>query len=390
MDAGANVNAQNSMGLTCLHVHATLKASDDVLKFLVGLDETDINIETNLGETALMAAIHSSNLELYRTIMGHRRMRKSIELGVQFKLGKKTESLMDEGDGDTILMYAVRNGNEEILDDLLLSAGDSCRFEMWKTDGDEQADDEKNPNYWREKMISEEILNVENKKGITPLMQGCSLGEIAIVQKILLAGELLLRQVGEDADPDDVFDLNLLDKRGNSPLHFCCAFGHAHIARCLLLYSNYFGKEGAHSFDSLAEGLTTRSKSSYASDEALMKYLDAHSPVSGSIRQVLYDRIHESLERIHYDATITEEGTAGPPTLVRLNLDEKNKEGLAPLLLAAKEGRLEVVETLLVFQDGSLDLKSKDPKGRNARQRAKGAGHDDIELLIKNFKFHMK
>merc|ERR1712150_115234 len=73
--------------------------------------------------------------------------------------------------------------------------------------------------------------------------------------------------------------------------------------------------------------------------------------------------------------------------LVQMSLNEQNKEALVPVLIAAKEGRVDVVEALLLFQDGNLDLKQKDPRGRNARQRAQGAGHEQIATLLKNFKF---
>ncbi|CAD7950728.1 unnamed protein product [Amoebophrya sp. A120] len=413
------LNAQNEMGQGALHILANQNASKEILdEFFRQVkiaeafcfttasshdDETrsvensppmllDLNLATLRGESPLMVAVHGGNDIFYDRICKSPDLAAQLDLSLQLNLGKEA-SLLDEGDGDSVLLYAIRNGSRKILQDLFL---DNVVL--------------------RRKIREEELLNLANKKGTTPLIHACALGETELVATIFKCAELMMaddlldassadegqkrkwsetlralfsweRTVCSDAsaaapdtaaasttilagrggetettteatedeqhlgegddvsvekqtayDPDDILDLSAQDKRGNTCLHIAAAFGHAHIIQQVLEWSTRW-----------SGGASTSLSEKDHSHRILRK--------------------KQKLQLMN-----------------PIDINEKNREGLSVLLLAAGSGRLSVVEAICQFQDGCLDLKTKDPKGRNARMRAKGYGSDDIEAFLKSYK----
>eukprot|EP00392_Amoebophrya_sp_AT5.2_P010234 g10287.t1 len=381
------VELPNEMGMSVLHVaasqHVPAEPLDLILKRISCSGGIGINAQNLRNESPLMVAIGANNALFYEnSTQTERLLAHSLNLSLQLDLGKE-KSLLDEGDGDNLLLYAIKSGNKEILSDLFLEN-----------------------EHLLPGISDAELLNLENKKGTTPLIHACALGEdeflldcVFGLAERLLAQALRARTTSEKSgssetgaeesprdggdavaklcawlqeraksrrtgvavappsalsltpeeqtlvkiklcadegdesgkfDPDDFLDLNAQDKRGNTCLHIAAAFGH--------------------------------------------------------------DKVIARVQHFSYEMS-TVLGDGSVHLLSPIDVNEKNREGNSVLLAAASSGRIKVVEAILensahseALGQEALDLKLKDAKGRNARQRAKGAGCDDIETVLKNFK----
>ncbi|CAD7931906.1 unnamed protein product [Amoebophrya sp. A25] len=429
-----DLNLQNEMGSTALHLLAQQNASRKVLELLFQKKTLDVNAENLRGESALMVAVASGSttfVELMVDAFGG-----DLDLSLQVDLGKE-KSLMDEGDGDSLLLYAVRNGRQEILDAVF-------GLKLKTTEKDESS----RKATILDSIRSEELLNVANKKGTVPLIHACALaGEsLRMLDAVLKCAEqLFVRELklicaadsnGKDAcssarnleeaccriiqsstseedrenldqppsiielettsdkifenyDADvEVFDLNHQDKRGNTCLHIAAAFGYASAVEKVMRWSRKMG----------SVRLIPPSRETSASPPEQL--LSATSPTtSGKQGEFSPPSRSGSTATAGATANSSDQNKAKPskPLVTPLDLNLKNREGLSVLLLAAGAGRLQVLETLCleaeetafsrgVAADVELDMKGKDPKGKNARQRAKASGCDEVEVFLKSYK----
>ena len=66
----ANVNLQNSLGLTALHIATSLNRIDSVQSLLLGRPNLNVNQQANLGQTALMIAARNGFTEIVKLLLG--------------------------------------------------------------------------------------------------------------------------------------------------------------------------------------------------------------------------------------------------------------------------------------------------------------------------------
>lgn len=184
----------------------------DITNLLLNYKKTNIDIQNNEGQTALILAIQQGNEDLVRKILekganpnivdnkGNNALRMASDLGdvtiFNILLQSKKIDLSDKN----LFSLLISTNNSKIMQ-ILLGKGISPQI------GSQSAlvENLKNNNYQIVDMLLDNSLtdiNCKNKQGETPLMFASALGKLSIVRKLLEKGAII----------------NDVDEKGNSSL----------------------------------------------------------------------------------------------------------------------------------------------------------------------------
>lgn len=122
LDNNANINFTDENGFTALMLSVAYK-NNDIFNIIIKYGNTDINLQTTGGDTALHHAVNKDSLETVNTLLEH-----NINVNVQ------------NNDGTTPLMIAVSRKNLDITK-ALLDAGADCSLRDYNLYDDDEGNE---------------------------------------------------------------------------------------------------------------------------------------------------------------------------------------------------------------------------------------------------------
>jgi ankyrin repeat protein len=336
--AGADVNAEDREKRTPL-AWATIKGNEATTELLLSVDNLNADIPDTGGRTPLS---HAAELGLGDII--------------QLLLDSNANINLEDKRGRTPLLWAAQKGHETIVSKLLASAGVNVDYP--DTDG-------RTPlSHAAELGLAEIVqllldsnadINLEDKRGRTPLLWATQEGHETIVSELLASAGVDVDHPDPDGRAplshaaelgrgeviqlllDSNADINLEDKRGQTPLLWATQNGRENIVSELLASA---GVDVDHSDSNGRAALSYAAELGYAS--VVQTLVSAHAYVNS-----------------------------------------KDNTGRTPLIWATVTRRADIVQSLLA--SGFVDLDHRDSDGRTAIFHAASLGYDDImELLMQN------
>lgn len=320
-EAGADMNRQDMQhGRTALH-WAAFKGHTALAKALVEAG-ADASMHDAMGYTALELALHH----------GHKETAETIKQAM-------TELL------NTALLVATQRKNHALMQRLLDAKASANCADMRKSTALHWAANRGDVEGAKILINAGADIHAKNEKGVTPLMEAATMGRVKIV-------DLLLR-----------IDASSLDHGKGVPsyaqaLQCACSWGHRGVVERLLGANQPVTKEAV---DSAVRN----------NHEAVVKTLLGHMMYRSNCTHILHAAV-----------------MVGSNMAVKYILD-KGWEGVndgqrtTALILAAQEGHLDIVRTLLEPKY-QVDVTKKDDVGRTALHWAAIGGNADIKAELLN------
>ncbi|WP_319803449.1 ankyrin repeat domain-containing protein [Wolbachia endosymbiont (group B) of Aporia crataegi] len=284
------MNAKDNYGYTPLHV-ASFKDHLNVVEKLLDRG-TDINAKDNDGLTPLELANNEGRSEI-----------------VVFLISYKNEY------GYTLLHYAAKNNNSDLVDLLLTKGADinakdnsgNTPLHLATLNGKLQV---------VKKLLEKGAdINAKDNSGNTPLHLATFMatlnGELQVLEKLLDMGA----------------DINAKNNRGSTPLHIAAEHGHLEVVEKLL-------DERAKIYAKNNDGLTPLELANNENKSEVVNFLLGYKDKSGYML-------------LHYAAQDNNSGLIGFLLEKGARIDAQNNDDSTPLHLAALNGHLSAVKKLL-------------------------------------------
>ncbi|GKY92051.1 hypothetical protein MPSEU_000176600 [Mayamaea pseudoterrestris] len=332
---GANIEAKHTNGGTAL-LEASTSGAAEALKLLIEKGAS-IDFQDDDGVTPLMATGSQKKAEAHRVIVDALKSKYSGD-------DLTTHINLFSYSGGSAVMFAAAAGNTELVKELMGLGADVTAVAQ------------ATPEYLKklEKMIAEGQVTNEDPHvdGLTALHVAAQGGHMATAEVLLEAG----------------VEVNLDDEQGRSPLMLAIKGNYGEIANLLVKkganpntpYTDDKGESHNLLFDAImvenekfATALIEAGADIYHKDDkGVTSLLQASHRGLADIVKLLLDK-HRTSGKSGY-------------------IDDVSDEGISPLIAAASEGHLEVVQALLAAK-ASIDATDKD--GTNALMAASARGH---------------
>ncbi|XP_067654159.1 putative ankyrin repeat protein RF_0381 [Haliotis asinina] len=322
VDRGANLSLVDERGDNVLH-WACDGGHLDIVKLILSLDVVDINSGDFLGITPVMVAV----LHEHRDV-------------VKFLVGEGADVSQVDSDGDTVLHYACRKGDLEIVE-LILSLN----------------------------MVD---INSRGRFSITPVMGAVHYKHRDVV-KVL---------VGDGAE------MSLVDSDGNTVLHYACRSGDLEIVDLIL--SAYKADINALNNDGKTAVDEARVHGVPQIVELLMSHGNSQRRKKERKTEDEMGRQHHRMDRIEDERGVSTNssqdpgwGTSVPPKTVTT---QDSHPHVAPskahqrLLNASIHGDLDTVKRILAM--GYVDINSRGRWSRTAVMEASLKGHRGVVKFL--------
>lgn len=343
--AGVDVQERNSSGDTALHIAAESTNKGKVLRLLSTGDT--LNSKGSGGRTPLHRACQAGMLEAVKELVR--------EL--------KCDVTATEDEGRTGLHVASSSGYLEIVKHLLSA--------------------------------SEDLVQRKDTYGYTALHYACEAGHVKMVKLLCKSNADIAVRNSNNETPLDLAALNdrikvvgyifskercfkdITGVKQRSALHHACAKGYVRLAKELV---------NMHKCNVCAEddnGMTPLHLASANGAEVLVELLaNTNNSTVNSVDSLGWAPVHHACQNGHVDAL---------RTLIRFGaeLNIQNKDGLLPLHLAAFNGRVTIIDTLVLEYE--CDVHQKDSKGKTCFHHACAGGCDTaVKALIEKHNFDPK
>eukprot|EP00731_Ephydatia_muelleri_P015467 Em0008g1187a len=345
--AGVNVRERNSSGDTALHIAAGSTSKGKVIRLLS--TEDTLNSKGSGGRTPLHRACQAGMLEAAKELV--------VEL--------KCDVTATDDEGRTGLHVASAGGYLEIVKHLLAA----------------------------------DLVQLKDACGYTALHYACEGGHDKIVKLLCKSDADIAVRNSNNETPLDVAALNgwnkvvdcILSKgrcckditgvKGRSALHHACAQGHVRLAEELIK------KHQCNICAGDDNEMTPLHLASANGTEVIVELLASTSNSTStstvnSVDSLGWAAVHHACQNGHVGAL---------RTLIRFGaeLNIQNKDGQLPLHLAAFNGHVAIIDTL-VF-DYECDIRQEDSKGRTCFHHACTGGCETaVKTLVEKHRFDPK
>jgi uncharacterized protein len=206
---------------------------------------------------------------------------------------------------------------------------------------------------------TDEILHVQNTKGVTPIIMACQRGNVTIVKELLNRG----------ASPAQV------SFNGNTPLLQASHFGHTIIAE-LLLSSGYDS-------DNIETSSTSSDTSGRNTIRALLDHANANQTTS-LMRASQEGHIDMVRLLLRYYAISSQEPSSSSfmsKRLVAAYVNRRNQENMTALMLASQRGHAAICKILIEYGDDDV-LDARTQSDSTSLMLACKRGHYDVVKVL--------
>lgn len=337
IENGANLDLQNEDKETALMI-ATEYGEKEIAKLLMEKG-ADVNLQNVSGETAEILE------EKYR-IMNEEKYMKSLEI-----IGKSEKDL---------IVNAIENGNEEMLK-ALIEKGANVNFQ--DEDGNTalmlaiEREDEKTAKLLIENGAD---VNLQNKNGITALMLAMNDDKVEVVEKLI----------------ENKVYINFQDNSGRTALMMAVSYGNMKMIEKLIENGadlNLQDNDGRTVLDYTEDKEIIKKLLKNGINKNIQKLSETEKRINQikniMIRQLYRKAMNGDLERVKILLS------------KKIDINEKNAEGITPLMIASKYGHSEIVEELL--NKGAL-VSICDKDGKTALTYARESENYKINEQILN------
>ena len=304
---GANINQTNQNGMTPLML-AVSNGNEEAIKLLLD-NGANIHQTNQNGMTALMMALSHGNINIIKLFFDHG---KSINL----EHGKSIN--LENAYGETPLMLAVSNGNEEAIPLLLDNGAD---------------------------------INQLNQNGMTPLMLAVSNGKKKAMEMLLERGA----------------DINQPNQNGETPLMLAVSNDNEEAIKLLL-------DKGANINQPNQIGWTPLMLAVVNDKEEAMKLLLDNGADINQLNNT-------GMTALMIATFLSNENKKATKLLLdkKPSIDQANNIGMTALMMAASHGNEEAIKLLL---DNGADINKPNNTGMTALMMAASRGHEKATKLL--------
>ena len=464
VDAGADVNSRKQDGHTALMAAAS-KGSASIAKTLLAAG-ADVNAVDNSGESALIYAVRLGHLNVVRVLLdagadpnvqnrnkvsssnsGYTPLMYVAERGYNPKadweeimralLAKGARPNVRSAHGNTPLSIAERRADRPLID--ILERAGAREERIYVSLSDDRAlikaarlgDMDKLKNLLAQGAKAE----IQDDKGVTPLLAATYEGHLLAVQALLRAGANInripigLREWAFNASRAPISDHELLEaaSRGDTALIVAVRRGHDELVKYLLgagadaklmnsrgdapIFVAAAGGRTAAVRELLARGIdpnTLESEKLTVSMSHQLQTMGRNTPLIAAAQAGHTDGV---VELIKAGADVNHAGFLNKTALLwaaergyssivealvnkNANPNANDLEGLTPLIVAARSGNSKIAQTLLMAGADPNKAQSSDypgpggkaygGRGMTALIYAARAGHDDIVRMLVN------
>ncbi len=393
---GINVNIQNELGETALFLATECEVDNKVLEFirtLLKVDGLEPNLKNNLGITALYNAVDNNNLDVIKALLTLTNM--NVNLGPS------------EQDLSSPLIVAMFNNNLDIVDELL-----------------------KHPSMDLLSSVNDPFIQTSTKKS-TALHLAVRLGKKECVAKLLSkhpmnrlrsldgAGMTAFQVAVEKGDLDVVsmflnlkeaeIGLNYSGLSGRAPLFFAIESGHVAVVEKLLNVSGILLNTWNHDGESLLHVAAKTGNVEIVQTILATKRVDINKKTSqgdtplkiafeyghvGIIRELLKsDKINVKEIDDQGDTILHLAAQKGELAIVKelikdnyINVNEKNVAGDTPLHRAVATSKLDVVNELLKVEDIDVNTVNGEEETPLLLAIVQGGHVDIVKALLQSTK----
>ncbi|PAA57445.1 hypothetical protein BOX15_Mlig018177g1 [Macrostomum lignano] len=374
-DHGCTMDCANYLGQTPAFFSAR-HAKKELLRFLVE-QKAPVDDETTDGMTPLLVAAkadHTESVKILlrsncrveqvnsegRNIVSFSAINGNVEM-LNMAIENKADLLVRETSGNTAVIDACRYGRLEVLEILSKQACPLDAKNYESRSGLHLAAEFgfiKIANFLLEKEVN---CNSRDKLGNTPLMLAAEKGFYKIIQ--------LLNQ--------KECDVHLYNKEGKTALHFASLGNNTRSIQLLLIA----GCNPMQTDNAGATPLMLSCQSSKPEDKnsnEAFKMLCEFSATDGRRSLFFYDNRMQTC--VHYAAEVGQYRILEELHNLGLRMDEPNRDGETPLIIAAKGRYRKSVEFLITKCSASVS--AVDNKGQSAVHKAALKGHLPVVQLL--------
>ena len=376
LECGASVHAKDDGGLIPLH-NACSFGHAEVVQLLLR-SGGDANARDNWNYTPLHEAAIKGKIDVCIVLLQH-----CADANIRNTDGKTALDLADPSAKAVLtgeykkdeLLEAARSGNEDKLMSLLTPLNVNCHA----SDGRKSTPLHLAAGYNRTRIVQLLIqhgadVHAKDKGGLVPLHNACSYGHFEVTEMLLKAGA----------------SVNAMDLWQFTPLHEAASKSRVEVCSLLLAHGADPTLVNCHSKSAIDVSPTRELQ------ERLQYEFKGHSILEGC-RQADLARVKKYLEVVNFKHPYTGETalhcTAGSPfpkrkqvmeALIRkgANLNEKNKELLCPLHVAADRAHYDVMDVLLKH---GAKVNAIDGQGRTALHRVAEQGNMQACRLLLSY-----
>ncbi|XP_063673929.1 uncharacterized protein LOC134811121 [Bolinopsis microptera] len=411
------VISKDNIMVTPFHL-ATSRGSVELVLFLLKIDEVDVNVNDNSGETALMHATKVGKTNVIKALIADDR----VEVNYCDKAGR------------TALMHATKAGKTDVIKALIADdrvevnhcdkAGRTALMHATKTGKTDVI----------KALIADDRVDVNfcDKAGRTALMYAAKAGQTEVIKALTTAddrvevnyrdkaGRTALMYAAEAGQTeavqvlttDDRVDVNYRDKFGKTALIYAAEAGQFKVIKALKTVDrvefNHCDKAGKTAVMYAGEARQIEViKALTTDDQVKVNHRDKfertslmHAAKAGQTKVIKALAISDQVEVNHRDkagrTALMYAAEAGQIEVIkalttddRVKVNHRDKVGMTAVMYAAKAGQTEVIKALLT--DNRVEVNYQDKYKKTALIYAAKAGQTEvIKALITDGRVDVK